>query len=56
MQTVNNFGTGEQPVGTLRVMWKLCPIGPMSLLAKAVMVGLEQATFAPFNIAEYEGT
>ena len=40
MQSVNNFGSGEQPVGTLRVKFDLCPIGPMSLLAKAVMVGL----------------
>ena len=56
MQSVNNFGSGEKPVGTLRVKFDLCPIGPISLLAKAVMIGMEQATFAPFNIAEYEGT
>lgn len=42
-------------MGTLRVKFDLCPIGPISVIGKATIEG-ENGTLNKFNIAEYEGT
>lgn len=55
MQVVPHSASGEQSAGTLRVKFELCPIGPISLIAKSI-VRVNEGTFSSFKIAEYEGT
>ena len=45
------IGGGREEEGALRVRFVLCPTGDISIAAKSTGY-----TFAPFPIAEYEGT
>jgi hypothetical protein len=39
IQAVKTYNSEEPPMGTLRVKFELCPIGPISVIGKAVVQG-----------------